>query len=107
MRTLAAIILIVVGSIGTLCFGFLALFTVGAITSNAEGVGSQIGALLVTATPVLCGAAAWCGFVALTALADRANTALRTTQRALGGGAALSGLAMLFLTIGGPMTRLS
>lgn len=104
---MAAIILIAGGSIGALCFGFLAAFTVGAIISKAEGVGSQIGALLVTARPVLCGAAAWGGFVALKALADHADMALRTPQRALGGAAALSGLATPFVAIGGAMTRLS
>ena len=104
---MAAIILIAGGSIGVLCFDFLAPFTVGAIISNVEGVGSQIGPPLVNATPVLCGAAAWGGFIALRALVDRADTALRRTSRALGGGAALPGLATLFLAIGGAMPRLS
>ena len=107
MRNLVAVILIAGGSIGALCFGFVALFTIGAITSTSEGVGSQIGALLVTATPVLCGAAAWCGLVALKASADRGSSAGPVVRRTLGGGAALLGLAMLFLAIGGPMTRLS
>lgn len=71
MRTLAAIILIAIGSIRALYLGFVAMFAVGAITSDADGVRSQIGALLVTATPFFCGAAAWHGFGALKALAGR------------------------------------
>lgn len=107
MRTVAAIILIVVGGIGVIYLGFVALFAVGAIGSDAHGVRSQVGALLVTATPIFCGAAAWCGGAALRALVGRDAIALRAAGRALGYGAALLGLAFLCLEVGGPVTRLS
>ena len=107
MRALAATMLIVLGLIGTVCLGFVALFTASAVFSDADAASSRFGALLVTCTPLLCVAAAVCGIVVTKRLGSSGTAKPNDEKALLVRGIILLGLAALFITVGGPMIRLS